>query len=161
MHFLRDPDFALEGKEKRISRSTDPLPRFHNSSRYCTSHRTGGSRHCTIILASRLESHLLRGEFFRAPSVFPASLNNGCVADQLAFLDNDLICRDNNYVSARRETIPRRSRNRSKRNRGRRKKKEEKMILREPRGASGRIVVTIINNVDLLPPSKLRVSRGN
>lgn len=40
------------------------------------------------------------------------------------------------------------------------KREEEEMILREPRGASGR-VVTIINNVDLLPPSKLRVSRGN
>lgn len=34
------------------------------------------------------------------------------------------------------------------------------MILREPRGASGRVVM-IINNVDLLLPSKLRVLRGN
>lgn len=34
------------------------------------------------------------------------------------------------------------------------------MILCEPGSASG-CTVTIINNVDLLPPSKLRVSRGN
>lgn len=145
---FRTCDFTLEGK-RRLCPSF-----FHNSLRCCTLHRTSGTtrcRYCMIILTASCP-HPRR---FSALRRFPGHLIT-MRCRSISILDNDSFA-EITITWARGVKQSRGVRVTDRKEREEEKKKKKRCWFR---GASGR-AVTIINNVDLLPPSKLRVSRGN